>query len=404
MNGDVIRDASDEVGTLDVAAIRAETPACLDVAHLNNAGAALPPQVVVDETIDFLRLESTIGGYESVDREADRLDRMYRAGARLLNCAADEIALTTNASEAWWRAFTSVRLEPGDRIVTGRAEYVSNAFGMMQANAAGIDVVIVDDDESGQIDLARVEAVLDERVKLVALTHVPTSSGLVNPAAEVGALAKTVGALYLLDACQSTGQIPLDVEALQCDFLSLTGRKWLRGPRGTGMLYVRSSVLDSLRPPSFIDGYSADWTGRHAYELQPGSKRFELFETSFAAKAGLGVAIDYALDIGIEAIEARVGALASSMRDQLDSIDGVEVLDRGRRLCGIVTFTVAGHDSLAVKAALGAAGVNVSGGALSAWQVDHDGTPPSIVRASPHYYNTDDEIARLVEVVSELRR
>ncbi len=389
--------------TLDVDAIRAETPACSGVAHLNNAGAALPPQTVVDETIDFLRLEATIGGYESVDREAERLDRMYGAGARLLNCEPHEIALTTNASEAWWRAFTSVPLHEGDRVVTGRAEYVSNAFGLMQAHQRGIEVVIVDDDETGQIDLAAVEAALDERVKLVALTHVPTSSGLVNPAAEVGALAKTVDALYLLDACQSAGQIPLDIDELQCDFLSLTGRKWLRAPRGTGMLYVRSSVLDSLRPPSFIDGYSADWVGQHAYELQPGSKRFELFETSFAAKAGLGVAIDYALDVGIEAIEARVTHLSASMREQLAAIDGVEVMDHGPRLCGIVTFRVAGHAPLAVKTALGAAGVNVSAGALSAWQVGHDDTPPAIVRASPHYYNTEDEVARLVELVSEMR-
>ncbi len=387
---------------IDLDTVRSDTPASATVAHLNNAGAALPPKVVLDEVIDFLQSEATIGGYEIVARDAERLNRMYGAGARLLNCQSNEIALTTNASEAWWRALTSVPLNPGDRILTGRAAYVSNAFGMLQARRAGVEVIVIDDDESGQIDLESLTATIDERTKLVALTHVPTSSGLVNPAAEVGAIAKSASAYYLLDACQSAGQIPLDVDDLQCDFLSLTGRKWLRAPRGTGMLYVRSSILDDLRPPTFIDGYSADWTGADDYALAEGATRFELFETSFAAKAGLGVAIDYALDLGIEAIEERVTELGARLRTQLETIEGVNVLDRGKQLCGIVTFTVDGHDPVVVKDALIGAGVNVSGGALSAWQVEEGAELTPIVRASPHYYNTNDELDRLVDVLSDL--
>ncbi len=387
---------------VDVAKARADTPACEGVTHLNNAGSALPPQVVVDEVIDYLRLEATIGGYEAADRESDRLGRVYDAGARLLGCGPGELAFTTNASEAWWRAFTSVPLQAGDRILTDRAEYVSNAYGLLQAKARGVEVVVIPDDEHGQIDVDALRAEADERVRLVALTHVPTSSGLVNPAAAVGEVARSVGAFYLLDACQSAGQIPLDVDALHCDFLSLTGRKFLRGPRGTGLLYVRSTVLDSLAPPVFIDGHSADWTDVDTYRLQPDSGRFELFETNFAAKAGFGVAIDYALSVGLDAIRARVTDLADGLRHRLASIDDVTVHDHGRERCGIVTFSSARHDTAELTAAAKAAGINVSHAVPSPWQVEQGAQRPTLVRASPHYYNTDDETDRLCTVIADL--
>lgn len=385
---------------LDVDAVRADTPACADVIHFNNAGAALPPKPVLDATVEFLNYEATVGGYESVLDREDDLNRVYRAGARMFNCGEAELALTSNASEAWWRAFSSVPMGPGDRILTGRAEYVSNAFGLMQARRRGIDVVVISDDDSGQIDLAELEDTIDERVKLVSLTHIPTSGGLVNPAAEVGAIAKQAGAYFLLDACQSAGQMPLDVEALGCDFMSLTGRKFLRGPRGTGLLYVKSSILDDLEPPVFIDGYSADWTGVDDYELQPSAKRFELFETSFAGKAGLGVALEYALDLGLAAIEQRVVGLGAQLRTQLASVGGVTLHDRGVNKCGIVTFSIDGVGAIAFRDQARGAGINVSQTVPSAWQVAQGAPDGSIVRSSVHYYNNENEIDRFVDLVS----
>ncbi len=387
--------------SIDLTTVRNETPGCLAVAHLNNAGSALPPRAVVDDVIDYLRLEEAFGGYEVAERESLRLERVYAAGAALLGCHPDELALTTNASEAWWRAFSSVPLAAGDRVLTGRAEYVSNAFGLMQAKARGVDVHVIPDDEQGQIDLEALADAAAEGVKLIALTHVPTNSGLINPAAEVGQIARSSGAYFLLDACQSVGQLRVDVEELQCDFLSFTGRKFLRGPRGTGMLYVRSTMLADLLPPSFIDGRSADWTSPDDYELQPSAKRFELFESSFANKTGLATAIEYALGIGIDAIEDRVSGLASHLRAQLDAIDGVEVRDRGRRLSGIVTFDVIGHAALDVRLAASARGINLSHGTPSPWQPDAPEPGRLMVRASPHYYNTEAEIDRLCDLVVE---
>lgn len=382
---------------IDIDRVRADTPGCADVVHLNNCGTSLPPQQVVDAMIDYLRLESTAGGYEAMDLAADRLDQVYTAGAELLGCGTDELAFTDGASEAWWRAFLSVPLSAGDRVLIGRTEYISNALALLQVAEQGVVVDVVPDDASGQIDLGALEDMLDERVKLVCLTSIAMTNGLVNPTPEVGKLVKAAGAYFLVDACQAVGQIPVDVEQFRCDFLSFTGRKFVRGPRGSGMLYVRRSVLDGLAAPTFIDGRSADWTTESSYELQPSAQRFELFERSYAAKVGLGVAFDYALDLGLEAIERRVVMLADRLRAGLAGCDGVRVLDTGVRQCGIVTFDVAGRDAAEVSTELRGQGINTGSPGISGSRYDvASRSVEAVVRAGVHYYNTEAEIDRLV--------
>lgn len=389
---------------IDIAAVRAETPGCENVIHLNNCGAALPPQPVLDSMIDYLRLEASIGGYEAMEAAADDLDRVYDAGARLLGCDRSELAFTTGASEAWWRAFLSVPLEAGDRVLIGRTEYMSNAMALLQASDRGISVEVVPDDDRGQIDLEALQRMLDGRVKLVCLTTIAMSNGLVNPTAEVGVLAKKAGAYFLVDACQAVGQIPVDVAAFNCDFLSFTGRKFVRGPRGSGMLFVRSSVMDDLVAPTFIDGRSAEWTSETTYELQPTAQRFELFECSYGAKVAFGRAMDYASDLGIHAIEARVVDLAERMRRGLDDLAGVRSLDTGDRRCGIVTFDVEGHAAAEVARHLGTIGINAGSLGISGSRYDLASRGvEEIVRVGVHYYNTEDEIDRLVAELDRLR-
>ncbi|MDA3040575.1 MAG: aminotransferase class V-fold PLP-dependent enzyme [Actinomycetota bacterium] len=382
---------------------RRDTPAVELLLHFNNAGAALSPRPVVDAVIGHVELEAQVGGYEAAALAADAEAVLYRSAAHLLNCEQREVAFAVSASEAWWRAFSALPLQAGDRVLCGHSEYISNAFGLIQARNRGVSVELIPDDKSGQIDLEELEAALDERVKLVALTHVPTSSGLVNPAEEVGALAKNVGALYLLDACQSAGQLPLDVQAIGCDFLSITGRKFLRAPRGTGLLFARSSVLPELGHSPFIDGRSAQWTSPWEYQLDPTARRFELFEVSYAAKLGLGVAIDYALDVGLDRIAHRVGRLAAALRSALVEVPGVEVHDQGERRCGIVTFSIGGMPASEVTTSLRQRRINTSFGTASAAQFDLGlRGVPEVVRASVHYYNTEDEVGRFVDEVRTL--
>jgi cysteine desulfurase/selenocysteine lyase len=385
---------------MDIARLRAETPGCRNVIHFNNAGAALQPTPVLDAVLDHLRLEGEIGGYEAADRAEAALEAVYGSIARLINAAPDEIALVENATRAWDMAFYAVPLGKGDRILTASAEYASNYIAFLQvAKHRGVEIVVVPNDESGQLSIDALEAMIDERVKLIAVTHVPTNGGLVNPAAAIGRIARRHGIPYLLDACQSVGQMPVDVAAIQCDMLSATGRKFLRGPRGTGFLWVRRSFIERLEPP-FLDLHAARWTGPDSYEIRPDARRFENWESFVAGRLGLGAAAEYALALGLDAIGTRVRMLADRLRRSLGEIDGVTVRDLGRERCGIVTFTMKGVPAAANGAALAAKGINATTSSL--FSTRHDMAARGLdmlLRASVHYYNTEDEVGRFCEVV-----
>jgi cysteine desulfurase / selenocysteine lyase len=388
---------------IDVARARRETPGCENVLHLNNAGAALMPQPVLDATIGHLQLEALIGGYEAAAQAHEAVERVYDAAAALLGCHRDEIAIVENATRAWDMAFYAVPLGPGDRILTAVAEYASNYIAFLQvARKTGAVVEVIPDDEMGQISIEALRRALDDRVKLIAITHVPTNGGLVNPAAGVGKVAREAGVLYLLDACQSVGQMPIDVEAIGCDMLSATGRKFLRGPRGTGLLYVRRSILEGLEPP-FLDLHAAQWVAHDRFEVRLDARRFENWETYYAGKIGLGVAIDYALQWGLDAIWARIIRLAADLRRQLAIIPGVTVWDQGVEQCGIISFTVAGKTADEVQRLLAEARINVSVSRLPSTRLDMEARGlHDLVRASLHYYNTEQESERFCTTLASL--
>jgi selenocysteine lyase/cysteine desulfurase len=391
--------------SFDIQRARRETPACERLLHFNNAGAALQPTPVLDAVRGHLDLERDIGGYEAETRAEGSLERTYGAIATMLGCATDEVALVENATRAWDMAFYAMPFQPGDRILTGRAEYASNVIAFLQAaRRTGASVEVVPDDDAGQIDVAALRRMIDGRVKLIALTHVPTNGGLVNPAAEVGAAARDAGVPFLLDACQSAGQMPLDVEALGCDMLSATGRKYLRGPRGTGFLYMRRDWTQRLEPP-MLDLHAATWTGEGTYEVRADARRFETWEGFVAGKIGLGVAVDYAMAWGLDAIQARVSALAERLRAGLAGISGVAVRDKGRARCGIVAFTIDGEDPIAFRRRANAVGMNCWSSPLEYTRFDMAARDlASVIRASVHYYNTEDEVDRFCRLVADRPR
>lgn len=390
---------------IDLDRIRADTPATARLAYLHNAGAALMPVPVVEAMKRHLDLEAEIGGYAAAACEAGRVQAVYGSVARLLGAAPDEIALTENATIAWQMAFYALRFAPGDRILTAEAEYAANYVAYLQvARRTGAVIEVVPSDASGQLDVAALARMVDDRVKLISVTWVPTNGGLVNPAAGIGVLARAHGIPYLLDACQAVGQMPVDVEKIGCDMLSATGRKFLRGPRGTGFLYVRRELIQRLEPP-IIDHFAAPWVARDAYRLRDDARRFESWENSYAARLGLGAAVDYALGIGLDAIEARCRLLASRLREGLGSIPGLRLRDLGMSPSAIVSFTLQGREAQAVADAAAAAGITIGVSNPSSTLLDAEarGLPP-LVRASPHYYNTAAEVDRLVEVVSRQAR
>jgi selenocysteine lyase/cysteine desulfurase len=393
--------------SLDLDRLRAETPGAANRIHLNNAGAALLPRPVLEAQLRHLRREAEIGGYEAADEAKDAIAAVYASVARLIGAAPDEIALVENATVAWQMAFYALAQEfrPGDRILTARAEYGANYVAFLQvARRTGAVIEVIPDDAMGATDPAALAAMLDGRVRLIALTWIPTNGGLVNPAAAIGRIARQHGITYLLDACQAVGQLPVDVAELGCDLLAATGRKFLRGPRGTGFLYVRRERLAGLEPP-MIDHHGAVWTAPDAYALRPDARRFETWENNYAAQLGLGAAVDYALDLGLAEIEARCRALADRLRAGLGAIPGVVVHDLGTNPSAIVSFTRAGVDAAAIKARCAAAGINLSVSQPSSTLLDATarGLPP-LVRASPHCYNAEAEIDRALEEIAATRR
>ncbi|MEW1643892.1 aminotransferase class V-fold PLP-dependent enzyme [Streptomyces sp. NPDC091219] len=390
---------------MDIDALRQDTPGTANRVHLNNAGAGLLSRRTLGAMTAHLELEAAIGGYEAADQERDRIDATHAHIARLVGGRADEIALFDNSTHAWNAAFYSMTFKPGDRILTGRDEYGSSVLAYLQtARRHGAEIVVVPDDEDGQLDTAALADLIDERTKLVGVTHIPTSGGLVNPAAEIGRITRAAGVPFLLDATQSVGQFPVDVAEFGCDMLTATGRKFLRGPRGTGFLWVRPEALEYL-DPHVTEIEAATWDGERGFRWHDGARRFGTWEVSYSNVLGLSEAVQQALELGMDEIGRRVVALGAELRDRLDALPGVTTYDLGRDRCAIVTMKVDAVPTAEVAAALAKRGINVSTTVAEHSQLDTEnrGVHP-LVRLSPHYYNTEAELALAVEAIAELAR
>ncbi|TNF92162.1 MAG: aminotransferase class V-fold PLP-dependent enzyme [Gammaproteobacteria bacterium] len=391
------------VSGLDIHALRTDTPGCHKTLHLNNAGASLTTAPVLRTINDYLEKEAMIGGYEAALQEDSQIQATYESIARLLNCSDSEIALMESATNGWDAIFYALTFKPGDRILTGHSEYASNYIAMLQrAEAMGIRIEIVPDDAHGQIDLNKLETMMDDKVRLIALTHVPTNNGLVNPAREVGGIAKRwQHAWYHLDACQSVGQMPINVEEVDCDSLSATGRKYLRAPRGTGFLYINQSHIANLHP-SQVDMRAAEWTAMNTYTLRDDAKRFEHWEASHALRLGLKTAVDYAMDLGLANIQKRIDYLSAKLRSVLSTIPEITLRDKGLKQCGIVTFDIHGLDCQDVVQNLYDKGINASLSPANMARLDMEPRGlNAVIRSSVHYYNTEEELQRLSDELKQ---
>ncbi|MEM8985589.1 MAG: aminotransferase class V-fold PLP-dependent enzyme, partial [Pseudomonadota bacterium] len=372
-------------------------------AHFNNAGAALPPTPVLDAVKDYLQLEGEIGGYEAMRARAGDIDAARVHAAQLIGADPRNIAFTASSTDGYARALSAIAFEAGDVIVTTLADYVSNQIAFVGlAERFGVETVYAPDLPGGGVDVDALEALVKtRRPRLVAATHMPTHSGLVQPVGEIGLIARDAGALYIVDACQSAGQLALNAPAIGCDFLTMSFRKFLRGPRGMGVLYVSDAALGAGLKPLFADLHSGRLVEAGAYEPVADAVRFEWFETSYAGLLGAGAAAAYALRLGTERIEAEVLSRAAAVRERLCAIDGLDLMGAGPG--AIVPFHVNGKDGAALRAALAARRINVQ-------LMSPDNAPliPALrekgwaLRVSPHYYTSADEIDALVEALQVL--
>lgn len=377
----------------EIRAFRAETTGTAERIHLNNAGASMPPDIVVNTMIDFLREEALYGGYETEAKYRTRLDHTHILIAQLINARSDEIALVENASAAWDIAFNGLDFRQGDEVIVSEMEYVSNVLGLLNAQKLyGIVIKMIPNDAEGNFPINALEAAINARTKLIAMTHVPSTAGNVLPAAAIGDVARRHNIVYLLDASQSMGQMPLDVQVTGCDMLVVTGRKFLRGPRGSGFLYVRRQVLDTLKLLCF-DGRTVDSVNQQGFVVRKDARRFEWYEKNPAVTLGLQKAVEYALNIGVERIWQRIQYLATLFRQRLMELDGIVVHDQGNELCGIITFSVRGIPAAEVKTKLAAKNINVNIGLAKStlYYMNRKGLD-GIIRASVHYFNTEEEL------------
>jgi selenocysteine lyase/cysteine desulfurase len=384
---------------------RAETPGCARLVHLNNAGAALVPRVVRDAVAAHLALEQELGGYEAAEAQADSIQGTYQSVARLLGTQARNIAVVQNSTVAFAQAISAFDLGPGDVVLTSRSDYASNQIMYLSlARRRGIEVLRAPDAAEGGVDPPQVRRLIARhRPALVALTWVPTNSGLVQPVEAVGEICRDADVPYLVDACQAVGQIPIDTARVHCDFLAATARKFLRGPRGVGFLYVSDRMLESGAHPLLVDMHGATWTEADAFVLTPDARRFEFWEFPHALVLGLGAAARYALEVGLEVAQDRARELAAYVRDRLAAVPGIRVLDRGPQLCAIATASIEGRNAEDVKLALRARRINTSSPQREDAIIDMDEKRvSSALRISPHYYNTREEIDTVVQAIQEI--
>lgn len=381
--------------------IRAETPGVKGHIHLNNAGSSLPPQPVVERIIKHLRLEEEWGGYEAADMVEEEASDFYHQAARFINAHSPrEIAFTESATQAWQRIFYSIPLTKHDRVILFQNEYVSLYVALLQRQQhTGCTIDIIPSDAEGNIDLERLKNKMGPDVKMVLLGHSPTQSGQLSPAEAVGEIVKDYPAIYILDATQTIGQYPVDVQKIDCDALCATGRKFLRAPRGTGFLYVKEELASRLEP-SMIDLQGADWLSPSQYQLAPGCQRFETWEHSVSLKLGIKEALVYAQAVGIEHIWHRGQSLATKMRQGLQTIKGIKLRDPGTALGNIVTFTKEGVSCPHVVASLARHKISINISKRSYALLDFEQRNlHEVCRASPHYYNSEEEIDRFIDSI-----
>ena len=388
---------------LNIVSLRNDTPGSGSVIHFNNAGTALMSQNVIQAIRDYMDYEFMQGGYEAAADKSEELEGLYINAAKLINAQPNEIAFTDSATTSWNRAFFSINWKDGDEIITCNAEYSSNYISFLRLKKwFNVEIKVAEDNSWGETDPESVKGLITSKTKLIAITHMPSINGLINPVEEIGKIARAHEILFLLDACQSVGQYPVDVQKIGCDILSTTGRKFIRGPRGTGFLYVNSRILNQLDPLS-TDLFSAQWEDKNNYKSREDARRFEQFESNLSLKMGLSEALNSILNIGINSIREHINQYALSLRSRLREIDGVEVLDVGRAQSGIITVALKSHNPFDIMQKLKTKGINTSpGSVLNGRLLLEKLDKNEILRISPHYYNTQEEADQFLNELQNL--
>ncbi len=390
---------------MNITLLRSETPGCETKIHFNNAGASLMPQSVLESITGHMHLEATTGGYEAADKKAKDIEGFYESAAKLLNCRASHIAFTSSATNSFARALSCIPFTEGDSILLANEDYISNQLAFLSLQKRfKIKILRAASLPTGGVDVDDMKKLMNaHHPKLVSLTHVPSNSGMIQPVEEVGQLCKERDLYYLVDGCQSVGQIPVDVQKIHCDFLSGTLRKFLRGPRGAGFLYVSDKIIDQKLEPLFIDMRGADWISANEYAPLMDARRFEDWELPYSLVLGSKTAIDYANTIGIKEIQIRNKHLCEMVRQGVSENPNLRLLDIGANQSSIITLAITNQKASDVLQSLRSKNINTSVAHRSFALIDFDAKQIDwALRISPHYYNTENEVTILLDSIKSL--
>lgn len=406
----------------DVDLARQETFGCHRLIHLDNAGAALPPDCVTETYIAALQEEAEIGSYRSARKQTAALRQTYAELAQLLNCHVSEIALVESGSRAWDLSFSMIQLAPGSVIVTTEYEYANNYIMMLRAaRQCNCRIEFIRLDEGGDISLSHLSELIDawgKDIRVISVTHVPTHNAIINPVEKIGQLirsAKTSGALadtavYMVDACQSVGQMPVDVQNIRCDVLTICSRKFLRGPRGVAAIYFRKETLDreiasNNAEPTFLNIPGFTWVQEHSYEMRRDGRCFETWESNYSAKTAFGRAINYYMARDPIGVERYVTGLAAHLRKVLRNVNGVSLTDVGANKSALVTFSMKGLPANGILHELEANNINVSIIDRRTAHINMNKRQQHfLLRSAVHYYNTKDEVEKFAQLIDQNAR
>ena len=389
---------------MNIETIRSQTKGLDGKLFFNSAGSSLMQDQVIECMQDYLEQERMIGGYAAASKYQESINRFYSEVANLIKTKERNIAFATSASDAYNQALSSIPFKNKDVIITTNNDYISNQLAFIGLQKRyDIDIVRVKDLEHGGMDTKDcLEKIEKLNPRLVAITHIPTNSGLIQDVYSIAPACKASGAYYLVDTCQSIGQLNISVEKLNCDFLTATGRKFMRGPRGSGFLYVSDRVLNEGLTPLFTEQCGAEWTEEFGYRIIDSAVRFERWERNCGNMLGLAKAAEIINEIGMENIEKSNYELQLFTREQLGKLSNIKCTDIGKDLCNIITFTSADGSINRIVDLFSTHNVSYSISGINSALIDFTKRQlTEVVRISPHYFNTEEEINMLMEILKK---
>lgn len=353
--------------------------------YFNHGGCSFITTSTLDAVVKQLRHEQEMGNaVADLMSSADR-SSVYKLAAQTVGANEEDVALTDSHTTGWAKSLQTISLNAGDVILTNRSEWGGNLSSLQKlAHLHGSSVVVMPTTAYGSVCLKSLAALMSKSVKLISVSWIGSNGGHVEPVAEIGELAQAHGVPYFLDASQVVGQMPVNVQHIGCDVLTAPGRKWLRGPKGTGFMYLRPEFLEKCQETAQADSAADSSTPLTA-------KYFEVSSASVPLQMGLLAALAQLEQVGVETIQKQILTRSQYLWERLQGIPGVNCICPVAPQHGLVSFNVVGHPATAVRQKLMGIGIEVAANLATFTPLDmHERQLDAVVRASPHACTTID--------------